>query len=151
MSFSGRTDSFLASTIANDGFFPDLVLGDFQKLHRIPGHYADEAITHQVDLARGEINLALDAQKTLWLADGHTTLAEVDAADSGNRNRDYLAAVFYRAKARLLQDFQTMSRKETAADIAKEGDNTFQLLMGTSQKAVRRLLGYPTSIDAELL
>lgn len=151
MSFSGRTNEFLASAIANDGFYPDLVLGEFQKLHRIPGHYADEAIIHQVDLARGEINLALADQKTLWLADGYISLAAVDAADSGNRTRDYLATVFFRAKARLLSDFQSMSRRDAAEDIAKEGDAMFQRLMSDSHKALRRLLGHPTSIDAELL
>lgn len=149
--FSGREPTFLYTTIANDGFYPDLSLGEFQKLHRIPSHYADEAIAHQVDLARGELNHQLAAQKILWTADSHTTLAEVDLADSGNRARDYKAAIFYRAKALLLIDFQTMSRRESAEDQAKEADATNQRLLAESRKAVRRLLGHATTIDVELL
>ncbi len=83
--------------------------------------------------------------------EGHATLAEVDAADAGNRLRDYKAAIFYRAKALLLIDFQTMSRRESADDQAKEADSTYQRLMAESRKAVRRLLGYGTTVDVELL
>lgn len=151
MSFSGRETAFSSHAVANDGFFPDIVLGEFQQLHRIPSHYADAAIEHQVDFARGEINAQLVDKKAGWVADGHNALTEVDDADGGNRHRDYLAAVYYRAKANLLADFQTMSRRESAEDIAKESDAMYQRLMATSHKALRRLLGLKTSIDVELL
>lgn len=152
MSFSGRQPEFLITTLDNDGFFPPLNLGDFQQLHRIPGHYADAAIEHQVDLARGELNFMLSGEKALWLVDGYATLAEVDAADAGNRVRDYTAAVFYRAKSTLLADFQTMSRRDSADDQAKEADATYQRLMAESRKAIRRLLRLATTnLDVELL
>ena len=151
MSFTGRDTTFLGQSVANDGFFPDLVLGEFQQLHRIPGHYADAAIEHQVDFARGEINSQLVARKTLWVSAGHQSLLAVDETDGGSRNRDYLAAVYYRAKANLLADFQTMSRRDSAEDLAKESDAMYQRLMANSQKALRRLLGKTTSIDVELM
>ena len=50
MSFSGRDDSFNDRTIANDGFFPDVSLGEFQKLHRVPSNIADDAVERRADL-----------------------------------------------------------------------------------------------------
>lgn len=151
MSFSGRAQDFLETTLGNDGFFPVINLGDFQRLHRIPSHYGNDAIAHHVDMARGETNAQLQEQKAAWQLAGFITLAAVDTADGGSRVRDYKAAIFYRAKAQLLSDFQTFSRRDIADEQAKESEAMFQRLMSESRKAARRLMGYATSIDVELM
>ena len=151
MSFSGRTDAFLAIELNNDPFWPVINLGEFQKLHRIPSHYAGEAIEHQVELARGKINHQLSNQKSEWQGIGYATLAAIDAEDNGARATYYKAAIFYRAKAQLLRDFQTMSRRELADDQAKESWETYQTLLAESRRSIREILAYETSIDVELL
>lgn len=151
MSFTGTQAKPLHQRLKNDGFFPVISLREFQLLHRIPSHFATEAIEHQLELAKSAINNQMATQKIDWVNAGHETLDAVDSSDSGFRRRDYLAAIFYRAKANLLIDFQTMSRRASADDQAKEGDRTYQQLMSESSKATRRLMGHPTSIGVELL
>lgn len=151
MSFSGRPETFMTETITNDGFFPDLVVGDFQKLHRVPSSFADDAILHQLRLAVGHINDVLAARQAEWIALGYTTLAQVNAATDGAQLDYYRAAVFNRAKANLLADFQTFSRREIAAEQAREGDAIHGSLLAESYRAVRALLGLQRNINAELL
>jgi Phage head completion protein (GPL) len=151
MSFTGRPQTFLDATVANNGFYPDVSLGEFQKLHRVPSNIADDAVTHQVTIAMGAVNIALAETKLVWDAAGHATLAAVDAVDAGQRESFYKAAVYYRAKANLLADFQTFSRRDIAENQAKEHDNTRQMLLAESRKAMRRIKGLATTIDVELL
>lgn len=151
MSFSGRTETFMAETIGNDGFFPDIAVGDFQSLHRVPSTFADSAILEQLQVAVAHINNALAPQQAVWMAEGHATLVAVQNATGGHQIALYRAAVFYRAKAMLLNDYQTFSRREIAADQAREGDAIYQSLLAESYRAVRKLLGLQSNINVELL
>lgn len=151
MAFSGRTETLMTETITNDGFYPDIVVGDFQTLHRVPSSFADDAILHQLRLAVGHINGVLAPRQAEWIALGHTTLEQVNNASGGSLLDFYRAAVFYRAKANLLADFQTFSRREIAADQAREGDAIHQSLLAESYRAVRALLGLQRNINVELL
>lgn len=151
MSFGGRPQEFLDKTITSDAFYPELSLGEFQKLHRVQSNIAGEAVEHQLTVAMGAVNLALQAEQDAWQPAGFNTLAEVDSSDSGNRVTFYKAAIYYRAKAMLLADFQTFSRRDIAEDQAKEGESTKQLLLAESRKALKRVKGLTTTIGVELL
>ena len=151
MSFSGRTETFMTDTIANNGFFPDIAVGEFQSLHRVPSSFADDAILHQLRLAVGHINDVLAATQAEWIAAGHATLLQAQNSTGRTLVDFYRSAVFYRAKAMLLADFQTFSRREIAAEQARESDNIHQSLLAESYRAVRALLGTSRNINVELL
>jgi len=151
MAFTGRPQTFLDSTLSNDGFFPILSLGDFQKIYRVPADRAQEAVEHQLKVARNLVNDTLVAEKAAWELDGYATLAAVDLGENSDLVSYYLDAVYLKAKAELLHDFQTFTRRDQADDIAKDGDGTYQALLANSNRAVRRLKGITTNITAELL
>ncbi|MGH1374407.1 MAG: head completion/stabilization protein [Cellvibrionaceae bacterium] len=151
MSFSGRPQEFHDQSVDNNGFFPALSLGEFQKLHRVPSNIAAETVEHQLTVAVGAVNLGLANEQTQWIDAGHANLVAVDSADNGARTSFYKAAVYYRAKAFLLADFQTFSRRDIAENIAKEHDDTKSLLLAESRRALKRLRGLTTTIGVELL
>lgn len=152
MSFSGRTETLMTDTITNDGFFPALVVGDFQSLHRVPSHYADDSILHHLDMARVHINAALESRKEAWMQAGFETLEATALALDPSLPMFYRSAVYNRAKAYLLADFQTFSRRDIAADQAREGYEIQQSLLAESHRSLRKLLGHVTrSISVELL
>ncbi|NIB44781.1 head completion/stabilization protein [Pseudomaricurvus alkylphenolicus] len=151
MAFTGKEETFLESSLSNIDFFPELSLGDFQRIHRVPAELAQEAVEHQLKLARNLVNDVLEEQRALWEADGHLSLEDMDTANGTDFKTYYLSAVFYRAKAELLQDFQTFSRRESSADMAKEGDSVHQALMADSDRCIRRLKGIRTSITVDLI
>lgn len=151
MSFNGRDTSFNETMLVNDGFFADVALADFQNLHRIPSKIADAAIWHQLLLAMDSINASLATEIAAWIAAGHATLVEVDQANKTKLATVYKSAIYYRAKAKLLVDFQTLSRRDKAENIAQEGSETYENLLAESRRAVRRLKGQTTGIGVELL
>jgi hypothetical protein len=151
MSFNGRPQAFNDTNLVNDGFFPEVNLGEFQRLHRIPSFIADDTVKHQLKLAMANTNITLASKKSEWLDAGETDLAAMDAADNGQRVTLYKSAVFYMAKASALIDFQTFSRRDEASNIAQEGEDTEQKLMAKSRNATRQLLGKAGTIDVELI
>ena len=153
MSFSGRNQTFNATTLTNNGFYPNVSLGEFQKLHRVPSNIADDAVENQVSLAMGAVNLALEdtKAKAQWAATEYANLAAIDATDNGNRQRFYRAAVYYRAKAKLLKDFQTFNRRPVAENQATESDEIYKTLIAESRRAMNQLPGIATTINVELL
>mgnify|MGYP000064799481 CR=1 FL=1 len=151
MSFSGRPQSFMEQTIVTDVFFPELSLGEFQNLHRVPSNIADAAVAHQVTVAVEHVNTLLNEQQANWHAAGFISLVAVDNANQRALVSLYKTAVYYLAKANLLADFQTFSRRDIAENQATEADTTRQTLLAQHRKAVRRLQGKLGNIDAELL
>ena len=148
MAFSGRTETFLNQEIVNNSFFPNLSASDFQALHRVPSHYADAAILHHLTLSMGDINEELKEAAKAWQALGFETLEAVDADDSGTRATFYKGAIYYQAKAKLLRDMQTFSRRDLAENQAAESEETEQSLLSESQRLLRRVLNLPwVSVD----
>lgn len=151
MAFTGKTQSFLDVVVANNGFFPALNLGDLQRIYRVPAELAKETVEHQVKLAINLTNDSLIKQQSTWQAAGHGDLAAVQEAEGKDLNTYYTTAVYCRAKAELLQDFQTFSRRKTAENMAKDGEESYRALLVDSNRAVRRLKGINTNITARLL
>ncbi|WP_020410999.1 head completion/stabilization protein [Hahella ganghwensis] len=154
MSFTGKTHSFLNVTLSNDGFFPDLSLGDFQRVYRIPAEYHADMVKEHLRLAMVAINVSLAERKDEWISGGFESLAAVSDQELDGQKllvMHYQQAVYCRAKASLLQAFATMNRRESAENLAKEAPETEQKYLSLSVRAVRRLLGQATGITAVLL
>jgi|SRR5690554_6271660 len=152
MSFTGRDQTFLAKTLANaNGFFPELSLGDFQRQYRVPANLAPETVEQQLINAMGEINQALAARAIVWQAQGMGTLADLATAEGNTLVAFYFTAVYSRAKAWLLRDYQTFSRRDVAEDATQEGEAIYKALMVRSNAALRRLEGRSPHLTVELM
>ncbi len=154
MSFVGKTQTFLNTDIANDGFFPALNLGDFQKVYRIPTEYTQELVEQKLRLAISDCNKLLAVVKLQWIGAGYASLADVPGEEIGGVKQSidqYKSAVFMRAKGLLLMEFPTINRREQAENEAKESEDNFQYYLAQSGRAIRRFLGVPENISVELL
>ncbi|MCX2834464.1 head completion/stabilization protein [Microbulbifer thermotolerans] len=154
MSFTGKTDSYLNSTLENNGFFPDLSLGDLQRLYRIPAEYSKEKVEHHLRLAMLDTNDDLAERQAAWQAEGHNTLAEVSDERLGGKPvlvEHYQRAVFCRATANLFGEFATVTRREIGENQAKEGEGIAKMYRAQADRALRYLLGRKTTITAELI
>lgn len=154
MSFTGKPDTFLNTEIANDGFYPDIKLGELQRFYRVPTEHKQDVIEHHTRLAIGDCNNQLAVQKAKWVAMGFTMLEQVDAATIGDelaKVEQYKRAVFCRTVGLLVMAFATLNRREVAENQAKEGDETIQYFLAQSGRAIRRLLGLTENVSVELL
>ena len=154
MSFTGKPETFLNTTLANDGFFPDVNLGDFQRLYRVPAEYKQALVEHHLRIAMADCNRSLATQKTLWVMAGHNSLAQVNDATLGGVNEmvtQYQRAVFCRGMGLLVRAFTSLNRREQAENLAKEGVDVVQDYFAESLHAVRRLKGIGENITVELL
>ena len=154
MSFSGNvlTDN-TEITITNDGWFPDLSMDEFLRDYRVPGDYAEDMVRSQLALSVSEINDNLEGWRLDQEAAGYTNLTGIPAPvidGISKHERLYRRAVFCRAKAELLMQFATMTRKDTAENTAKEAPETEDKFLQYSVSAQRKLMGL-TKFGVELL
>ena len=145
MGFSGTpTPSATPRQIENDGFWPMLDLGEFQRIHRLRADQMVDLQVTELTLAMGAVNADLARKKAQWQISG---VSHVESADSTVLpERTYMAdlyrqAVYYRAKAELLPQFATATRRETAENTAKEAPESAANLMTRSQQAIRAIQG----------
>lgn len=152
MSFTGRSDDFIESTVENlDNFYPAFSLGDFQKVYRVPTDRAQESIEHELKVACIEVNAQLQEQQEHWFSSGHTSLTEAASADSEPYEFHYLSAVYLSAKAELLDDFENFSRRDTSSTIEQDSEDNYQRLKSQSTRSIKRILGVKTNITVEIL
>lgn len=154
VSFSGKSDHYLTTTLENNGFFPDLVLGDLQRMYRVPAEYDQAKVEHLLRLAMIDVNDSLAEQQDTWQRAGLSTLAEVPAPIIGGKHAllvQYQRAVFALVTAMAFRQFATVTRREVGEHQAKESPQTEQLYRAESDQALRRLRGITTNITAELL
>lgn len=144
MSFSGKPTTLVEQAIPNDGFWPDLGVSEFQKGYRLPAEYLVDLLADGITNAMGEVNRDLAKRKAAWQAAG---IGNVETADSQVLQErafyvaTYKRAVYCRAKAYLLQQFATVTRRESAANMAKEAPETHEAFLAFSQQAVRLIQG----------
>lgn len=153
MSFSGRPTTLIAQPIANDGFWPDLDVAEFQRGYRLPAEYLVELLVDGISLAMGEVNHDLARRKAQWQAVGITHVASADPMVLPERTfmaASYKRAVYCRAKAYLLSQFATFIRRESAENLAKEAPETAERFLAFSQQGVRLIQGR-SRVTAELV
>lgn len=134
MSFSGIIPEKLQGTVSNDGFFPDLDLGEFQETHRLPAEYAPALISEGVMTAMLEVNDDLERIRQTWQNAGQNKL-------DNNQTNLYKRAVFCRAKSYLLQQYATVTAKPSANNVGKEAPERYDIFLKFSENAIRQLQG----------
>lgn len=142
MSLTGKSSLTTTVALANDGFWPTLMLGDLMDNYRIPAEYADGVIKTGLTLAMIRVNDKLSKVKFALIADGYASLADYTTAhpepinESDVFTEHYKNAVFARAKAGLLKNFATINRRPQADNQAKEGDDTETYWLDESQASI---------------
>jgi hypothetical protein len=144
MSFSGKPTTFVEQVIENDGFWPDLSVTEFQKGYRLPAEYLVDMLVTDLSTAMTEVNRDLARRKSQWQNVGVTTVESADTTVLPERTfhvATYKRAVYCRAKASLLTQFATVTRRESAENTAKELPERGETFLEFSQQAVRSLQG----------
>ena len=142
MSFSGKSSLTIQTVIHNDGFWPDVSVGDLINQYRIPAEYADDVIKTGLVTAMIRTNDLLADVKKYIEGFGFNSLGSYAVAHTNQFNQreltliNYEIAVFCRAKAFLLQQFNSLNRKPEAENAAKESDKTEDYWLDESQKSV---------------
>lgn len=144
MSFSGKPTTFVEQTIENDGFWPDLSVSEFQKGYRLPAEFLGDLLTDALAIAMAEVNTDLTKLQERWEAIGITNVEAADPvllSQPALKARLYKRAVYCRAKASALQQFATVTRRESAENTGKEAPEREDTFLAFSQSAVRALQG----------
>jgi hypothetical protein len=144
MSFSGKPTTFVDQAIENDGFWPDLSLAEFQKGYRLPAEYLVDMLVTDLSTAMIEVNHDLARRKSQWQNVGITTVESADPMVLPERTfhaATYKRAVYCRAKASLLTQFATVTRRESAENTGKELPERGETFLEFSQQSVRSLQG----------
>lgn len=146
MSLTGNPTLTTAAAITNDGFWPDLSIADLLNNYRVPAEYADAVISTGLLMAIVRVNDALYPVKEAVVSLGFSTFATYVAVHhplSVNSINvltiNYHNAVHTRAKAGLLQQFNSMNRKPNAENAAKESETTEQYWLDESQLSIKAL------------
>jgi hypothetical protein len=144
MSFSGKPTTFVEQIIENDGFWPDLSVSEFQKGYRLPAEFLGDLLTDALSIAMAEVNDDLAKLKSSWLTAGIAVVEKADPMllpERAWKAKLYKRAVYCRAKASALQQFATVTRRESAENTGKEALEREDTFLAFSQSAVRALQG----------
>lgn len=155
MSFTGKPQLTTNAPIANDGFWPDLVVGDLVEKYRIPSEYDDGVIETGLKLAMVRVNKKLAGVKTqavtpnlecgeiVNLQPKTSLLAWVGSYGDGSTIDGeptgifmYKHAVYCTAKAFLLLQFNTLNRRPQAENMKKEGMDMEQYWLDQAQSGI---------------
>ena len=144
MSFSGKPTTFVEQAIENDGFWPDLSMSEFQKGYRLPAEYLVDMLATDLTTAMAEVNRDLAKRKADWQTAGVTSVESADPMVLPERTfhaATYKRAVYCRAKASLLTQFATVTRRESAENTGKELPERGETFLEFSQQSIRSLQG----------
>ena len=135
--------SYQDTNIENDGFWPDLNAGDFEKRRGIPADMDAEAVALSLAAAMSQINIELARIKAGHQGDGvdkaeHMTgLPKVLGKNS--LTILYEKAVFARAKADMVSEFASVQTKEAGDRIAENERGISDRLLAESQQHIRAI------------
>ncbi|MDD9155450.1 head completion/stabilization protein [Aliivibrio sp. S4TY2] len=144
--FNGSSGAAYQDTlIENDGFWPDLNAGDFEKRRSIPTDMDSETVAYALAAAIAQINIALINKKTAYEAEGITSASDVLGQPKiGDKNLlviMYEKAVFSRAKADLIPEFAMVQTKDAGDRVAENETLITERLLAESQQHVRAIFG----------
>jgi hypothetical protein len=145
MSLSGKPQLTTAAPIANDGFWPDLSVGELVNNYRIPPEYADKVI--ETGLVAGMINInnRLERVKSALSTAGSSSLEAYTNAHDDSINDEPLLITCYKnacyswAKHWLLWQFNSLNRKQDAENAAKEAPEMAQFWLDEAQANIATL------------
>lgn len=142
MALTGKPQLTTKALLINDGFWPDLVISELMDKYRIPPEFADDTVRVGLNLAMINVNRALQAVQDFIVDLMHVSLLDYCVNNEqliGGEHvliTQYKHAVFCRAKAFLLQQFNSMNRRAVAENAAKEAPETEQYWLDQSQAAI---------------
>ncbi len=141
--FSGNEANYQATTISNDGFWPDIAVADFERRGVVPADVDPSAVAGAVLAAVAEINPLLEARKAEWLDQGYKRAQDVPGpslAPGINQTTElYWQAVFARAKADMITEWNTATQRAAANNQAVSARETRDSLLAISQQRIRTL------------
>ena len=137
--FSGRTPQKLDTPVANNGFFPDLNLGELQEQEVTPSHRQLFMLDH-LENARVEVNRLLHDYWCLWARCGKETLADVPSDTPDELTNLYKRAVYARAKAKLVRHSPSINRRDRQG-ATPETEESEAAFLDASNDAIRLILG----------
>lgn len=138
MSFNALHQQPYSTRIITGGvFWPDISVGAFQRMYRLPQEYAEDLVEDHLALARLWTMRQLDAWRSEQQEAGYAHLDEVPLFGStGEATRLFLRAVFCHAKGLLLAQFATIERRDAAKNDAKEGTETAAMFFAYAHDAI---------------
>lgn len=143
--FNGNQIEYSGETISNDGFWPDVVVADFERQTAQPADLDHAAIAAALLAAVGQINLQLDDYRLTQQALGFASAADVPGVVTINGQNaltsNYLAAVYARARAELLPAAASVTERQVANRVAESETGTRETWLGISQQLVRVIKG----------
>jgi hypothetical protein len=140
-----------ATIVTNDGWFPDIALGDFREEMRI----RDSVTVPRQRKAVRDAIIAVSNDLVDWaakqVAAGHASLAAVPAPRVDGESRlalSYRSAVFARAKADLVERYRDIDITDSGNRRAEDLDASIGELRRDAIHAVRDILGVTrTTVD----
>lgn len=153
--FNGSSGAEYQDTvIENDGFWPNLNAGDFEKRRSIPTDMDSDTVAYALAAAMAQINIALMDKKSAYQVEGVTSANDVIGQPKiGDKNLLvilYEKAVFARAKADLLPEFATVQTKDAGDRVAERETKMTERLLAESQQHIRAIFG-DSRVGIELL
>jgi hypothetical protein len=131
-------------TIDAGSFWPSLESGDFYDAYSIPAELPAVTVIGHLRRSIVCVRHALDDWRVEQESLGYATLTDVpqESVDGeGELSLLWARAVFCDAKAELLKETATLSRREVAENAAKSGEDTEEKYREFSQDAIRAIYG----------
>lgn len=116
-SFIANSPTAPTEPILNNGFWPDLIVADFEKSHRIDDSFDAAKQRSRLEQAMRLTNAELHQQFCDWVRMGYTTLGEVPQEEHGDKKalvESYKTAVFAKS-------MELMSNRYRATDTTLHG------------------------------
>lgn len=139
-------------TIANDGFFPDINIKDFQEIMRIKADLAESLMLKRLQRAIFHINKELADFKTDQVEAGILKLEDVEQSSLGAGEPlqqelllYYESAVFNFALGELHPELVSLSRRKEASDYMETIKENRQDYYNDALDSIRLILGHKKS------
>lgn len=140
--FNGRTQEYDDTTISNSGFWPEIEIAEFQKQRAIPLQIPNEMLKSVLIAAMQGVNIDLQSVEQDYKGQGINQAADISADRINGENYAetlYKKAVFARAKAELLPEFNVLSSREIHTN--REYADEHKSLLAEATHAIRTLKG----------
>lgn len=137
-------DEWDEDDIANDGFFPDIVMADAREIMRIDGTVTSARLRHALVEAMATVNDALDGWKQQQTTAGRVTMAAVPCTilDGVSRNlHRYRRAVYCTARANLIERYRDFDNTNEGNKRAEDMESAIGDLRRDALWATNDILG----------
>jgi hypothetical protein len=144
-------DEWDEDDIANDGFFPDIVMADARDTMRIDGTVTAARLRHALVEAMGSVNDALEGWKQQQTDAGRATMGDVPSTmlDGVSRNlHRYRRAVYCYARANLIERYRDFDNTNEGNKRAEDMESAIGDLRRDALWATNDILGiYRTTVE----